>query len=143
MVLYSKIKEGGVTGTEVAGLPTNLSAFNNNKTPFVPVSNFNIGLDSNIAINDKLDFNANINLNGTGETYWFEDNVAKSDGYDLLDARASLTLNKKVKFTVWGKNITDKQYFLEYYSGAQFGGFDDFGWRGRPATYGATLSVDF
>lgn len=139
----SKIKDGGLTGTEVTDPPTNLSAFNDNKTPFIPASNFNIGLDSNIAINDKLDFNANINLSGTGETYWFEDNVAKSDGYQLLDARASLTINKKVKFTVWGKNITDKQYFLEYYSGAQFGGFDDFGWRGRPATYGATLSIDF
>ena len=139
----SKIKEGGLTGTEVTDPPTNLNAFNNNKTPFVPQSNFNLGLDSNIVINDKLDFNANINLSGTGEIYWFEDNIAKSDGYQLLDARASLMINKKVKFTVWGKNITDKQYFLEYYSGAQFGAFDDFGWRGRPATYGATLSIGF
>lgn len=133
-----KIKEGGTTG----GGATDLSEFNGNKTPFVPQNNYHVGIDSNFKLSNKVNLNANVNLNGTGKIYWFEDNIAESKAYELLDARATLSFNN-IKVSIWGKNILDKQYFLEYYSGAQFGGFDDFGWRGRPATYGATVSYSF
>ena len=140
----SEITEGGTTGG-ANGTTTDLNVFNGKKTPFVPVNNFNIGLESSFAINDKTDFDISVNLNSTGKTYWNEvnDASATTEAYQLLDARATISLNKKVKFTLWGKNILDKQYYSEYVQGSLFGGFDDFAWRGRPATYGATFSVDF
>jgi iron complex outermembrane recepter protein len=140
----SEITEGGSTGG-ADGTTTDLNAFNGKKTPFVPVNNFNVGLESSFKINKKMDFTAIVNLNSTGKTYWNElnDAGATTDAYQLLDARAILSINKKVKFTFWGKNILDKQYYTEYVSGALFGGFDDFAWRGMPATYGVTASIDF
>lgn len=139
----SEISEGGTTGGE-NGDATDLSAYNGNKTPFVPVDNFNIGLETNFPINDNIDFNANINLNNTGKTYWEENNAPEftTSAYQLLDARASISFSN-MTIAIWGKNILDTQYYTEYIPGSIFGATDDYGWRGRPATYGATFSIDF
>jgi len=132
----SKIDEGGFTGGD-NGMAQNLNEFNGNITSFVPRSNFNLGLASNFDISDNASLDINVNLNGTGKIYWsdFNDAGSTSDGYQLLDARASLNVNN-IQFTLWGKNILDTQYYLELDS---FG----FGWRGRPATFGATVGIDF
>ena len=132
----SKIDEGGTTGGE-NGTTTDLNQFNGNFTSFIPQSNFNIGLASSFDINEKSSLDLNVNLNGTGKIYWsdFNDEESTSDGYQLLNARATLHLNK-LSLSLWGKNITDTQYYLELDS---FG----FGWRGRPATFGASVGYDF
>jgi len=132
----SKIDEGGATGG-ASGTATNLNAFNGNITSFVPRNNFNLGIASSFDLSETASLDLNINLNGTGEIYWSDANGddSLSDGYQLLDARATLNLNK-VKLTLWGKNLLDQQYYLELDT---FG----FGWRGRPATVGATVGVDF
>ena len=139
----SEITEGGTTGG-ANGTTADLNAFNGKKTPFVPVNNFNIGLESNVEISEGVNFNANINLNSTGKTYWDELNQDPftTSAYQLLDARASIEFDN-IKFTIWGNNILDTQYYTEFVPGSLFGGFDDFGWRGRPATFGASVSVDF
>lgn len=139
----SEITEGGTTGG-TNGTATDLNAFNGKKTPFVPQENFNIGLESSFDVSENAAMDLSVNLNNTGKTYWDESNsdAFTTDAYQLLDARASLSLNK-LKFTIWAKNILDKQYYTEYVPGSLFGGFDDFGWRGRPATYGATVSISF
>jgi len=132
----SKIDEGGSTGGD-NGTATNLNEFNGNFTSFVPQSNFNLGLASSFDINETASLDFNVNLNGTGKIYWsdFNGDDSTSDGYQLLDARATLNMNK-LSFSLWGKNITNQQYYLELDS---FG----FGWRGRPATVGATIGYDF
>lgn len=139
----SEITKGGTTGG-TDGTATDLNAFNGKKTPFIPQDNFNIGLETNFALSDKLNFNANVNLNSTGKTYWDESNSSDytTKSYRLLDARASFAW-KKVTLTFWGKNLTNKQYYSEYIPGSLFGGSDDFGWRGQPATYGTTVSIKF
>ena len=132
----SKINEGGATGGE-NGTTTDLNVFNGNITSFVPRSNFNLGLSSGFDVGENASLAFNINLNGTGVIYWsdFNDEGTTSDGYQLLNARATLNLNK-LSFSLWGKNITNEQYYLEL---DPFG----FGWIGRPATFGATLGYDF
>jgi iron complex outermembrane receptor protein len=62
--------------------------------------------------------------------------------YDLLDARLTLAkiplFDSALKLAVWGRNLTDKQYYITHYNafvpGAQFG---------TPRTYGVDLTVDF
>lgn len=132
----SKIDEGGATGGD-SGTVRNLSEFNGNITSFVPRSTFNLGLASNIEVGDNASIDLNVNLNGTGKIYWSDSNSddTTSDGYQLLDARATYNMDK-LSFTLWGKNITNQQYYLEY---DPFG----FGWRGRPATVGVTVGFDF
>ncbi len=132
----SKIDEGGATGGD-SGTARDLSQFNGNITSFVPTSTFNLGLASTFEVSENASLNLNVNLNGTGKTYWSDSNSddTTSDGYQLLDARATLNMNN-LSFTLWGKNLTNQQYYLEYDS---FG----FGWRGRPATAGVTVGLDF
>ncbi len=132
----TKIDEGGFTGGD-NGMASDLNAFNGNITSFVPRSNFNIGLASSFDLSEKASLDLNVSLNGTGEIYWsdFNEEGSLSDGYQLLDARATLNINK-FSVTLWGKNITNQKYYLELDT---FG----FGWIGRPATVGATVGIDF
>jgi len=133
----SKIDQGGTTGG-ADGTSRDLNVFNGNFTSFVPQNNFNIGLASSFDVGEKASVDININLNGTGKIYWYDSNEPGTiaDAYQLLNARATLNVNK-LSFSIWGKNITDQQYYLE---ADPFGGI---GWRGRPATVGATFGIDF
>lgn len=135
-LVNSIITEGGTTGGP-HGDDQNLSAFNDNNTSGVPQNNFNIGLESGFAIGDNSTLDASINFNHTGMIYWNDsnDDFATSDSYQLLDFRTTLSV-KKFKFSVWGRNILDTQYYANYES---FG----IGWRGTPATFGTTISLDF
>lgn len=132
----SKIDQGGSTGGE-DGTVRDLNEFNGKVTSFVPRNNFNIGLASSFDVSDKASLDLNVGLNGTGQIYWSDSNEegSLSDGYQLLDARVTLNINK-LSFSIWGKNLTNQQYYLEMDT---FG----FGWRGRPATFGVTAGVDF
>lgn len=132
----STIDEGGFAGGD-NGMATNLNEFNGNITSFVPRSNFNLGLASSFDISEKASLDLNVNLDGTGKIYWsdFNDDSSTSNGYQLLNAKATLNLNE-LSISLWGKNITSEQYYLELDS---FG----FGWIGRPATFGVTVGYDF
>lgn len=132
----SEIKEGGSTGG-ANGTDRDLDQFNGKNTALVPQNNFNIGLASSIPFNEKTTLDLSLNYNGTGKIYWEDSNSPDftSDAYQLLDAQASLSINK-IKVSLWARNILDTQYYLEY---SDFG----FGWRGTPATIGTTFSVAF
>ena len=139
----AEIVEGGTTGG-ANGTTTNNTNYNGNKTPFVPVSTFAIGLESSFNINEALKFNGFVNLDTTGKTYWHESNqeIHTSDSYSLLDARIGLSY-KNWKLDIWGKNLTDKQYYQEFSVGEFVGSPDDVGWRGRPLSIGTAISLRF
>jgi iron complex outermembrane receptor protein len=64
-------------------------------------------------------------------------------GYGLLDAQAQLELaNSPITLSVWGKNITDKEYRVGATDFANTLGFS-VAFPGAPATYGGTVSVKF
>jgi iron complex outermembrane receptor protein len=128
----STIKEGGVLDSG-----RNLNDFNDKNTSLVPQNNFNFGLESNIPLNENSTLDLSVNYNGTGKIYWTDSNDSSltSDAYQLLDAKATFT-HKKIKVSLWARNILDQQYYLEY---SDFG----FGWRGTPATVGTTFTVNF
>ncbi|MDB4225951.1 TonB-dependent receptor, partial [bacterium] len=139
----AEIVEGGTTGG-TNGDTTDNSNYNGNKTPFVPVSTFALGLESSFNITEALKFNGFVNLDTTGKTYWHESNqdIHTSDSYSLLDARIGLSY-KNWKLDIWGKNLTDKQYYQEFSVGEFVGSPDDVGWRGRPLSVGTAISVRF
>ena len=128
----STIKEGGVLDSG-----RNLNDFNDKNTSLVPQNNFNFGLESNIPLNENSTLDVSVNYNGTGKIYWTDSNDSSltSNAYQLLDAKATFT-HKKIKVSLWARNILDQQYYLEY---SDFG----FGWRGTPATVGTTFTVNF
>ena len=132
----STIKEGGTTGG-ADGKARDLNQFNGKNTSLVPQNNFNVGVQSHIPISDNKTLDITADYSGTGKIYWEDSNSPEftSKAYQLLSATVGLTVNK-LKFTVWGRNILNKQYYLEY---TDYG----IGWRGTPATAGATVTVNF
>lgn len=139
----AEIIEGGTTGG-ANGDATDNRQYNGNKTPFVPVSNFGIGLESTFPITEDLQFNGFINLNQTGKTYWHESNKESqtSDAYSLLDARISLGY-KRHELALWGRNLLDTQYYQEFSPGEFVGSPDDVAWRGQPISVGTTITIRF
>ena len=120
------------------------SGFVGNITPFVPETTFNIGVRSGFALNDKVDFSGFVNLSNKGEIKWHEDNNDVSDPFNLLDARIGITFSKRYSVFLWGNNITDTEYFQEYFAGEVSGSAaGDIGWIGKPRTFGIELSVEF
>ena len=110
----------------------------------MPVSTFAVGLESSFNITDELKFNGFLNLDTTGKTYYHESNldVHTTDAYSLLDARIGISY-KNWKLDIWGKNLTDQQYYQEFSPGEFVGSPDDVGWRGRPLSIGTAISVKF
>ncbi|KGL63474.1 TonB-dependent receptor [Polaribacter sp. Hel1_85] len=139
----TEIIDGGKVGGD-DGNTTDNTVYNGNKTPFVPVDNFSIGLESSFKINEELKFNGFLNLDTTGETYWHESNRDDftTAAYSLLGARIGLEY-KNWKLDFWGKNLTDKLYYQEFSPGEFVGSPDDVAWRGRPLTVGTSISVKF
>lgn len=139
----AEITDGGKTGG-TDGAFTDNTSYNGNKTPFVPVSTFAVGLESSFNISDEIKFNGFLNLDTTGKTYWHESNKAEhtTAAYSLLDARLGFTY-KNWKLDLWGKNLTDQQYYQEFSPGEFVGSPDDVAWRGQPLTVGTAISVKF
>ena len=139
----AEIVDGGSTGG-ADGTTTDNTDYNGNKTPFVPVSTFGVGLESSFDLTESIKFNGFLNLDTTGKTYYHESNLDKhtTDAYSLLDARIAFTY-KNWKLDIWGKNLTDKQYYQEFSPGEFVGSPDDVAWRGQPLTIGTSISLKF
>jgi iron complex outermembrane recepter protein len=62
-------------------------------------------------------------------------------GYWLVNARATYTLDDKYSISVWGKNLTNKFYYVYGLNLNAF--YQDYFTRGAPRTYGVDLTVRF
>ena len=134
----SKITDGGMAGD------IDRTVFNDNNTPFIPQSTFNIGLQSNFEMSEQLAFSGFVNLSNKGKIYWHDDNVDFSDPYNLLNARIGLQIHKKYEVAIWGNNITDTPYYLEYGAGEVNGNAAGDGvWPGQPRSYGIDVILRF
>ncbi len=61
--------------------------------------------------------------------------------YTLLNARATYTYNNNVSISVWGKNLTDKFYYVYGLNLNAF--YQDYFARGAPRTYGVEATIRF
>lgn len=139
-VSKSTIERG--TSTESIGANATIDV-SGNATPLVPQDSYSIGLESSFDISDKIAFNGNINLKGTGEMYWHEDNAAVSPRYSLLNARINLSFNDKFTVGLWGTNITDTEYITEFFDQTFSNGGSDLAWLGQPVSFGTSISYKF
>ncbi len=62
-------------------------------------------------------------------------------GYWLFNARATYTLDEKYSFSIWGKNITNKFYYVYGLNLNAF--YQDYFARGAPRTYGVEFTARF
>ncbi len=138
-VSKARITEGTSTVSTGANETINVSG---NNTPLVPQDSYSFGLESSFDIAKNISFNGNVNVEGTGEIYWHEDNVAVSSGYNLLNARLGVTFDN-FSINLWGTNLTDTEYITEFFAQTFSNGGSDLAWLGQPATYGASIAYKF
>ena len=105
-----------------------------------PKYQYNLGLDYGFM--DNWMFKANVE--GKGSYYFSNSHDYKSKPYALINS--SLTyMTENWTATLWGRNLTDKQYDTRgYYFDNWFGnGAELYTQKGAPRTFGFTLSYDF
>jgi iron complex outermembrane recepter protein len=76
----------------------------------------------------------------SSRVYFTFDNSLSQKNYTTLDAAATLTLHDSVKFSVFGRNLTDEKYFV---SKSQNSLSLDAGRYATPATFGVSLEYAF
>ncbi|MFV0248563.1 MAG: TonB-dependent receptor [Tenacibaculum sp.] len=141
---YGLSKSKIIKGTSTFSIPPydeiDISGKN---TPLIPQSSFLLGLESNFDLTEKVSFNGNINLKGTGKIYWHEDNARSSRAYNLLNARFGFSFSN-ISANLWGTNILNKSYLTEYveqkFSGS---GTGDAVWQGQPVAFGIDFLYKF
>lgn len=104
-----------------------------------------------ISLGGILSLNANLSLNlnlQSRDSYYFSDSHnAQSRAYSLLNASLDWQLLRNWRFSLWGRNLTDEDYFVR---GFYFGNDPRDGYTaktytqlGEPRRIGLTLSADF
>jgi outer membrane receptor protein involved in Fe transport len=61
-------------------------------------------------------FTASVNYKYTGDGYFFDFEQRPFDAFVLIDASISYSLSDKYKLTLFGENLTDKNYRLWHYA---------------------------
>lgn len=114
--------------------------YKGNYVPMVPKHTMSVGVSYTKAVNSTvLDrISGNIQLKGSGEIYWTEQNNRKQPFYTTCDAKVSFH-KSIVKLDVWAKNIFDKKYQTFYFESMG----NPFAQLGKPFEIGADIIVQF
>ena len=107
-----------------------------------PRYQYSVGSTLQLPHNLSLD----VNLQGRDAYYFSDSHNLRSNAYDLLNASLIWTINKW-QVTVWGRNLTNQDYFVH---GFYFGNDPRDGYTskrytqlGEPRRYGLTVNWDF
>jgi len=91
-------------------------------------------------IGGNKEFELTVSPYYSSRVYFTFDNLLSQKSYVTLDATAALTIDEKLKLSVFGRNLTDK----EYYSSLGASAFSlKAGKYGAPRTYGISLGYTF
>jgi iron complex outermembrane receptor protein len=85
-----------------------------------------------------------VDLERRGRQYWTPDNLDVQEPVTLLNLRLTVATNPW-SIEVWGKNLTNRRYYVEYGDALWFGiiSGNDIGWLGRPLTFGIDFTARF
>lgn len=75
-------------------------------------------------------------IDGTGRIFWNEENSRSQVPYALLEASVRLE-HRRWAIDLWGRNLADTRYDVFYFKSMG----NEFVQRGRPRTFGITLSI--
>lgn len=131
----------GFTDTEITKLVSN-PEWEGNKSPLVANTTFNLGLQYKLPISDKLNLLSNLDAERRGRLYWHIDNQDSQNDFWLLNARLSMQ-HENWNIALWGNNLLDTQYNVEFFAREFSGGATDVRWLNRPLSFGVSLKYDF
>ncbi|MEM6433770.1 MAG: TonB-dependent receptor [Cyanobacteria bacterium P01_D01_bin.115] len=107
---------------------TNYREFDGNRVPYAPEATYNLALQ----YRDPIGFFARVELQGTGTTYFDDDNSLRQDAYAVVNARLGYEFDDSGIY-LYANNILGAKYFV------QAANFQPFGFLvapGAPATVG-------
>ena len=118
--------------------------FAGNQTPSNTRSKLNLGTRYAHTIGDNLLVSGRVDLESRGRQYWHPDNLDVQDPVALLNAHLGIE-SGSWSLSVWGKNLTDEQYYVEYVDAAWAGilSSTDLGQPNRPRSYGVEIKRTF
>jgi iron complex outermembrane receptor protein len=131
----------GTTNTRIVS-STEFTGVDDNHTPKTVPWKLNLGMQYQWPLTNDLDGFLRIDYEHRDKEYWQIDNVNVQKPIDLVNARLGV---KKGRFGLylWGKNLTNTQYFEDYNPAKFTGEAYDLGWRAEPRTYGVELRATF
>jgi iron complex outermembrane recepter protein len=134
-LLSTKIKTGTVSGTDVSG----------NRLSNAPKLSFNAGLDVTLFDGGSGKLSLHPEMVYQTNQYFEVLNVPRlrQQGYALLSGHIDWeSEDGRWNASIWGKNLTDKQYFTSRVDLLAGFGFD-YNHVGAPRTYGITVGMEF
>jgi iron complex outermembrane recepter protein len=133
----SEIKESDRAATDVG-----------NQAPLVSEYSMNLGLQYRhaLAAGGGARWFARADLDVTGPTWFYPDNVTERDTVSLVNLRTGFD-SGSWSLTAWVKNVTDEDYNAEWSPGPQFfpspGYTNNFVFKGMPRRWGIDLAYRF
>ena len=113
-----------------------------NRLPYAPDFTGNVSVNYTVPLQSG-DISFSGNLYYSGSWYAYADNNLKQPAYAVLNAQVAWSLSDSgPKISVWGKNLTDKDYATFMVAQLNPGG-GTFRSISEPRTYGVTLSQSF
>jgi iron complex outermembrane receptor protein len=106
-----------------------------NEAPLVSRETANLGMQYVFPVGDALDLSFRVDYRHTGRTWWEPYNTTSRNPIDIVDARIGLE-SERWSATLWGKNLTDKEYNQEFSPGG-------FLFRALPIRYGVEFEYSF
>ncbi len=123
---------------KISALPGN----EGNHAPKTTRVSSNIALQYRAPVGGGLEGIIRADYEYRGRKYWQVDNADSQDPLSLLNLRAGVETDTWGVF-LWGKNLTDEDYFTDF-NPTEFSGLDvDIGYLGQPRTYGIEGRLKF
>ena len=123
------------SGVDVSEIPGNHAPKN---TPF----SFNLGMQYLHTLNDKMNLFTRVDYERRGKKYWQIDNLDVQESLDLLGLRIGVQ-SDNWSVTLWGKNLTDEEYYTDFNPAEFLGAPIDIGFPAQPRSYGIDISYNF
>ena len=114
----------------------------------IPALSTTLGVDYDVALSDMLGLNLRADYHYESKVNLIDDNPADPTSpnftreINALNASATLSYNENMKFTIWGRNLTNAKYLTTAFPAVgQAGSFS--GYPNQPRTYGVTARYKF
>ena len=113
--------------------------FGGNYVPYAPQHTLSVSVVKTVptGIGWLGDLVLRVGMRGTGRIRWNEENTLVQPFYTLFDASVRIE-HPRYTLDFWGRNLADKGYDVFYFKSIGH----EFVQRGRPRTFGITLSLD-
>ncbi len=112
--------------------------YRNRVVPYAPRNTVSANVEWRIPTGQRIEaVTIRAGWRGVGRIWWDEANTLSQPFYGLLDATVSLE-TEHIRLDLWGKNLTQRKYDTFYFVSIGNAFFQ----RGRPLTWGVTLSFD-